>query len=116
MRGSGNMRPITVRVMGDLCLDKTIELGAKFGSHHHGMDFTVSDITIESYGEKRARIIGGKILTGFKEDVFNGVKCVSLHLPEVESGKWKFTDLYVNGAPASRTRYPQTGTLEAITT
>ena len=59
MRGSGNMRPITVRVLGDLCLDKTLELGARFGAHHHGLEFTVSDITFESYGEQRARIIGG---------------------------------------------------------
>lgn len=116
MRGSGNERPITVRFMGDYCLDKSIEIGAKFGSSRNGKNYTVADITFESYKELPARIIGGKILKGFKEDTFNGVKCISLHIPEVKSGKWKFTDLYVNGAPASRTRYPKCGTFEAVTT
>lgn len=103
LRSSGFLRPLTVRFVGDFCLDKAIELHT-------------TDITFESYGDTPARIIGGKVLTGFQADSFNGTPCISLHLPEVQSGAWKFTDLYVNGAPAAASRYPKVGTFEAITT
>ena len=48
--------------------------------------------------------------------MFNGTPCLSLFIPEVKSGKWHFTDLYVNGKPAKLSRYPKEGTLKAVTT
>ena len=116
MRVCGNYRPITVRFMGDYCLDKPLELGVKFSKVHKTALFNLSDVTFEAYGDKKARIIGGKVLKGLKKDVFNGVDCLSLYIPEVEDGKWSFTDLYVNGEPAKRTRYPKATTLKAVTT
>ena len=76
----------------------------------------LSSITFEPYGNNRCKIIGGKQLTGFKHDTFNGTKCFSLYIPEVKNGSWFFTDLYVDGQRASFTRYPQSGTLRCIDT
>lgn len=109
-------RPLTVRFMGDYELDAPIKLGAFSADGVFGKEFKTADITFESEKGKRARIIGGKKLKGFKEDVFNGVECLSLYIPEVKSGKWHFTDLYVNGKPAKLARYPKEGTLKAVTT
>ena len=109
-------RPISVRFIGDYELDKPIELGAALTSGIYGNKISIADITFESCGSRSARIIGGKVLKGFKKDVFNGVECVSLHIPQVESGKWHFTDLYVNGKAAKMARYPKSGTLKAQTT
>lgn len=109
-------RPISVRFIGDYELDKQIELGAELVSGIYGNRISLSDITFESYGNEPARIIGGKILKGFKKDVFNGVECISLYIPQVKNGEWRFTDLYVNGKPAKVARYPKNSTLKAITT
>lgn len=103
-RVEGRDDPITVRFMGDHELNESIHIEDN------------NDITFESFGENKARIIGGKILKGFKKDVFNGAECLSLYIPEVENGQWHFTDLFVNGKPAKLARYPKTGTLKAVTT
>ncbi|MEE0928633.1 MAG: hypothetical protein UIG59_05530, partial [Acutalibacteraceae bacterium] len=108
--------PILVRFMGDFEMDQSIRFGASTLKPHFGKKFTCADVTFESYGDKSARLIGGKILKDFKKDSFNGVECISLHIPEVEKGDWLFTDLYVNGKHASLSRYPKKGTLEAVTT
>ncbi|MBE6740518.1 MAG: right-handed parallel beta-helix repeat-containing protein [Ruminococcaceae bacterium] len=109
-------RPITVRFMGECQLDQSIKVGAKTVNSFYNDFFSVADITFESQPGTRARLIGGKKLKGFKEDVFNGTPCLSLFIPEVKSGKWHFTDLYVNGKPAKLSRYPKEGTLKAVTT
>jgi hypothetical protein len=74
------------------------------------------NVTFEPYGKERARIVGGRRLTGFAKDTFNGVECISLSIPEVKDGKWSFSDLYVGGKRADLTRYPKEGTLRAIET
>lgn len=123
MRSSGVMQPVSVRFMGDYHLNSPICIGPRIfsaGCGHLETIFSVNEeiknITFESYGEKRARLIGGRHLSGFKDDTFNGVKCLSLHIPEVQNGSWNFTDLYVNGKASKRTRYPKTGALDAVTT
>ena len=75
----------------------------------------ICDITVQPCKE-RSKIVCGKKLSGFKEDEFNGVKCISLYIPEVKNGGWSFTDLYVDGERASLTRYPEKGTLRCIET
>lgn len=116
LRVGGNNTPITVRVMGDIEMDQAIELGDEFYNSMLGRDYETVNVTFESYGEKQARFIGGKILKGFQKDTFNGADCVSLYIPEVKAGAWKFTDLYVNGKPAKLARYPKNSTLKAVTT
>ncbi len=123
MRSSGVMQPISVKFIGDYHLSSPVCIGPRIFSDGCGhletifsVDEVIRNITFESYGEKRARIIGGRHLAGFTEDTFNGVKCLSLHIPEVQNGSWMFTDLYVNGKAAKRTRYPKTGALDVVTT
>ncbi len=111
-----NYTPLTVRFMGDYEMDSAIELGEFFSDSMEGKDFDTVNITFESYGEKRARLIGGKVLKGFQQDVYNGAKCVSLFIPEVKNGSWKFTDLIVNGKHAKLCRYPSNSTLKAVLT
>lgn len=74
------------------------------------------DIQFESYGNRRCRVIGGKRLKGFQRDTFNGHACFSAEIPEVKSGDWNFTDLYVDGERAKLTRYPKEGTLHCLGT
>ena len=110
MRRVGFWQPVTVKLMDkeyDLSRPITIRPSGK-GYHDPA---TVKDITFESFGEEKVLISGGRRLEGFHEDTFNGVSCWSVELPEVKEGKWAFTDLYVNGEPAARTRYPAEGYL-----
>lgn len=116
MRSSGVYQPVTVKFMGDYFMENTMKLDCEELEVIFRRDEKIRNITFESYGKNRARLIGGKKLTGFQKDVFQGVECLSLFIPEVKEGKWHFTDLYVNGKIASRTRYPREGTLEAVTT
>lgn len=67
----------------------------------------MSNIIIEP--ETHTKLLGGIELTGFKEDVFNGKKCVSLDLSQY--GELKFTDFYVNKKAAVMPRYPKKATL-----
>ena len=95
-------RPITVKIDGDYYLDKTA---------------TISDDCVCFMPlDKSARLIGGKKLTGWRPDVFNGIDCYSLFIPEVKSGEWDFTDLYRNGERATLCRYPKNSTLRAVST
>ena len=116
IRASEMGTPITVRFMGDYEMEQSIRFGAETLKTHFNKAAKIADVTFESYGDKPARLIGGKILKGFKEDTFNGAKCISLHIPEVEKGEWHFTDLFVNGKPAKLARYPKEGTLKGVTT
>ena len=95
-------QPITVKIDGDYYLEDTAVI-------------TKSCVTLEGLNG-RARIIGGKRLSGFERDVFNGCECYSLFIPEVKAGEWDFSDLYVNGRRATLCRYPKNSTLKAVST
>ena len=103
-----HIQPITVRIEGEHYFNETFVLGAISGG------YTMRDITFESYGDAPARLVGGRRIEGFAPDTFNGVPCLSVHIPTVESGAWHFTDLYVNGKRAAAARYPREGTLRAV--
>lgn len=104
--------PITVALEGDHYLSAPLELTLTPALVAAG--YSLCDITFESYGKGRARLIGGRRLTGFVRDTFRDVPCLSVHIPEVKSGAWHFTDLYVNGRRATPARYPREGTLRAL--
>ena len=108
MHTVGHIQPITVRIEGEHYFTETYTLGSISGG------YVMRDITFEGYGDTPARLVGGRRLTGFAPDTFHGAPCISLHIPEVESGAWRFTDLYVNGQRASSARYPREGTLRAV--
>lgn len=116
MRASGVSQPVTVKIMDDYYLAAPIAPGFQAVRQFFDRNHPMQNVTFESYGSSRSRIIGGRKLTGFRQDTFNGVSCLSLLIPDVRDGKWDFTDLYVNGKRADSTRYPKNGTLQAVTT
>lgn len=66
----------------------------------------VDQITICS--DCNTMISGGVPVVGFREDTFNGHKCFSAHVPQVEDGLW-FEDFYVDGHRADFTAFPKEG-------
>jgi hypothetical protein len=57
---------ITVRFMGDYEMEQSVRFGAETLKSHFNKAAKICDVTFESYGDKPARLIGGKILKGFK--------------------------------------------------
>lgn len=108
--------PISITIIGDYCLEAPIALGAAYTTKRCAEDTKIRDITFESYGKTRSKIIGGKKLTGFKKDNFNGVDCFSIYLPDVKEKGWRFTDLYSENKKLNIARYPKEGTFTAIDT
>ncbi len=116
MRACGMQQPVTVQLMGDYFLSAPIQLGFEYANEFFDRSYRFCNVTFESFGNTRAKIIGGRRLTGFQKDTFHQTDCISLYIPEVKEGTWSFTDLYVGGKRASLSRYPKTGTLRAVTT
>jgi hypothetical protein len=54
-------------------------------------------------------ISGGHRITDWRETTHNGQRCWIADIPEVKTGNWNFTRLYVNDAPRSRPRLPKSG-------
>lgn len=108
MRRFGAWQPITVKIMDDvyetdhpICIAPGSDVpNGKCGS-----------VTFESFGDRRAVISGGRRITGWKKDTFNGRECLSVFLPGVKDGSWNFSDLYVNGSRAELPRFPEDGCL-----
>ena len=99
MRGGGMLQPITVRMhAGDYCLSNPLALRP-----------TMSNVSFVPFGDGEVTISGGRKITGFAKTTFNGVECLGAFIPEVRDGTWKFTDLWVNGLHADRTRLPSDG-------
>lgn len=98
IRRSGEVQPITIRV-----LDSVYNVTAPITVKNN-----VSLVTIEP--EEKTLISGGIEIKGFKRDKFNGVNCCSVDLSSMKN--LEFSDFYVNGKAAKRTRYPQSGYLE----
>ncbi|MBO7761378.1 MAG: right-handed parallel beta-helix repeat-containing protein [Clostridia bacterium] len=112
LRVPGRGCPITVRIEGDHYLSAPLSFSLSPALLAAG--YRMCDITLESYGKGRARLVGGRRIEGLAPDVFRGTPCLSVHLPDVENGSWHFTDLYVNGRRATPARYPREGTLHAL--
>lgn len=70
----------------------------------------VKNITIK--GINNTVISGGILIENFNEDCFNGVKCLSAPIPEIDDGLW-FTDFYVDSMRADFTFLPKEGFFEA---
>ena len=99
MRGGGMQQPITVRMhAGDYCLSSPLVIRP-----------TMSNVTFVPFGDGEVRISGGRRITGFTRTTYRGVDCLGAFLPEVRDGAWKFTDLWVNGLHADKTRLPAEG-------
>ncbi|MGN1409344.1 MAG: right-handed parallel beta-helix repeat-containing protein [Eubacteriales bacterium] len=99
MRGGGMLQPITIKLMaGEYCLSSPLVIRP-----------VMSNVTIEPFGDGPVLISGGRKITGFTETEFNGVPCFGAYIPDVKDGKWNFTDLYVDGLRADKTRLPSDG-------
>ena len=113
-RVSGFKRPMTIAIIGDYYIDKTItanEFNATVPKK-----LSIDAVTITSYNQ-RSKIIGGIKIKGWKRDTFNGVSCISADLPPKTNGeRWDFVDLFVNGVRADNTRFPESGYLKALDT
>lgn len=95
LRRAGVRQPLTIRLAPG-----TYELSAplRLSEEHSG-------VTLDGGGA--AILSGGRALTGWQPDTFNGVPCLSAPVPD----GMRFTDLYANGERAALTRYPAEGFL-----
>lgn len=100
-RAAGVLQPYTVRLHGGIYeLDEPLRIGAD-----------TPRVTVEPFGREEVMLSGGRRITGFAPDSFNGVACLSAVLPE---GTAPFTDLYIGSADglcplraADRVRWPK---------
>ncbi|MGK7393037.1 MAG: right-handed parallel beta-helix repeat-containing protein [Candidatus Cyclobacteriaceae bacterium M3_2C_046] len=63
-------------------------------------------VRFTSYGSEKARISGGRKITGWKKHRNNIWKAP---VPAVEKGAWSFRQLYINGKLKTRARMPNQG-------
>jgi len=66
-------------------------------------------LVIAAYGSERPVLSGGRRVTGWKVERFNGRACWVAELPDVAAGSWYFQELWVNGQRATRARHPNHG-------
>ena len=99
MRGGGMLQPITLKLMaGSYSLSQPLFFRP-----------TMSNVTVEPFGDGPVLISGGKKITGFSKTIFQGTPCFGAYIKEVQDGTWQFTDLYVDGLRADKTRLPSVG-------
>ena len=101
LRGAGQLQPITIKLFG----------GEYVLSEPLLITNPVGNVTVEPYDDKPVVLSGARRITGFKKAKFNGKGCFAVYLDDVKTGKWDFTDLWVDGKRAKLTRYPETGYL-----
>lgn len=64
-------------------------------------------VTYAAYQKENVSLSGGIEIDGWQETELNGKKVWMTELPEVKSGRWNFTQLWVNDERASRPRLPK---------
>ncbi len=84
---------------GNYFIDKTIEIGLNESY----------PITIKAYPGETPVLNGGVAIKNWKVTKVNGVAAWSSYIPDLASGKWNITQLFVNDARAQRCRYPKKG-------
>lgn len=66
-------------------------------------------VVYAAYPGEAAILSGGMTVTSWQVGEHAGQTCWTADLPEVVAGRWRFTQLFVNGARRPRTRLPGTG-------
>ena len=100
MRRARFMQPVSIKIVDEeYTFSNTVAVSNE-----------ISSVTIEPL--TKTLLSGGVRISGFKEDVFNGVKCFSAQVPMVKEASMNFTDFYVDGKRAQFTRYPEMGYLK----
>ena len=69
MRACGILQPVTVKIMGDYYLDEPIQIGFEYANAFFARSHKMMNITFESCGDTRSKIIGGRRLTGFVKEI-----------------------------------------------
>ena len=109
MRRSEYRQPLTIALMDEeYDFSEVLSMSYPKGEPHRN-PAVVRDVTFAPFGHDRVLFSGGRKITGWQNDTFNGVSCLSVQIEDVKNGTWRFTDLYVNGKPAKRTRTPDSG-------
>ncbi|HOP12103.1 MAG TPA: right-handed parallel beta-helix repeat-containing protein [Oscillospiraceae bacterium] len=101
LRGAGQLQPVTIKLMG----------GEYFLPEPLLIKNPIGNLVIEPYDDKPVVLSGGRLITGFQKAKFNGADCFAVYIDDVKTGKWDFTDLWVDGVRAELTRYPEEGYL-----
>lgn len=117
MRAGGEKRPMTIAFTEDYYTDRPIVLDRPRLGRVDATLCYMAGVTFTSFGGRR-KLVGGRKLTGWKNDTFYGTPCFSAQLEKNADGTFPvFTDLYVSGRRAALTRYPKgEGTLTAVDT
>jgi len=85
-----------------------IEEAIVLGTEHSGtLD---NPVTIKAYPGEQPVFIGGRKISGWSLDEGNVYK---VHLPDVESGDWRFEQLFENGVRQTEARFPNEGYLRS---
>ncbi|MCX5663012.1 MAG: right-handed parallel beta-helix repeat-containing protein [Planctomycetota bacterium] len=75
-------------------------------------------VTYAAYKGEKPVLSGGRAITGFKPCVIKtpgqSVEAWVADVPDVRAGKWFFTQLWVNGRRARRTRLPRQGLFRLV--
>ena len=66
-------------------------------------------VTYAAYPGEKPVFSGGERITGWKKGKLSGREVWTVHLDDVQRGKWFFTQLWVNGRRANRPRLPKQG-------
>ena len=66
-------------------------------------------LTFAAYKNEKVSLSGGMKITDWHETEFNGKTVWVSEIPEVKSGNWNFTQLWVNDQRAPRPRLPKNG-------
>lgn len=104
LRGAGQLQPVTIKLFG----------GEYFLPEPLIIKNPVGNLVIEPYDDNPVVISGGRRITGFQKSTFNGTDCFAVYIDDIKTGKWDFTDLWVDDARAELTRYPETGYLHKL--
>ena len=114
LRASGDNRPMRILLVDDYYMEKPLEISKKTPGHNWYNGVEVDNFIIESFGDRKS-VIGGKKLTGWKKDSFNGYDCYSIQLEKDINGKYpEFTELFIDGMRADNTRFPVDGSLLTV--
>ena len=88
---------------GTYYLDQPLE----FGPEDSGTE--KAPVVYAAAAGEKVVLSGGRRLAGGRWGEANGRKAWMVDIPEVKEGKWRFRQLFVNGARRPRTRLPKQG-------
>lgn len=80
------------------------------------MPHNSAKVTFKPYENEEVVFSGGRMISGFKEEVINGIKMFTTDILDVKTGEYEFKELYVNKRFAEKPIFPQNGYLRIVST